>query len=63
MGVTLDATNAQIVNAVASEMVMFGGRIPETTAANIREVGNLIISRQHAIEHDACLLFQGFVGI
>ena len=46
MGVTLDATNAQIVNAVASEMVMFGGRIPETTAANIREVGNLIMSSE-----------------
>ena len=46
MAVTLDATNAQIVNAVASEMVMFGGRIPETTAANIREVGNLIMSSE-----------------
>lgn len=44
MGVTLDATNAQIINAVASEMVMFGNRIPEATASNIRDIGELIRS-------------------
>lgn len=42
MGVILDATNAQIVNAVRSEMVMFGGRIPEATASNIRDIGDII---------------------
>lgn len=42
MGVILDATNAQIINAVRSEMVMFGGRIPEATASNIRDIGNII---------------------
>lgn len=42
MGVILDATNAQIVNAVRSEMVMFGGRIPEATASNIRDIGDIV---------------------
>ena len=42
MGIILDATNAQIVNAVRSEMVMFGGRIPEATASNIRDIGDII---------------------
>lgn len=44
MGVILDATNAQIVNAVRSEMVMFGGRIPEATASNIRDIGEIVRS-------------------
>lgn len=42
MGIILDATNAQIVNAVRSEMVMFGGRIPEATASNIRDIGDIV---------------------
>lgn len=42
MGITIDATNAQIVNAVRSEMVMFGGRIPEATASNIRDIGEIL---------------------
>lgn len=44
MGVTIDATNAQIVNAIRSEMVIFGGRIPEATASNIRDVGEILRS-------------------
>lgn len=42
MSITIDATNAQIVNAVRSEMVMFGGRIPEATASNIRDIGEIL---------------------